>query len=225
LVVDIRGGRFFEALETHLESLKEAGYDFSIFYFEASDEILLRRFKEARRAHPIDPDLALEAAILRERELLQRIRERADFIINTDETTMKELRQKIEQALEIADSHSMSVQFLSFGFKYGLPKDADFVFDLRYLNNPFYIESLRSLTGNHAEVRDYVMSFDESRTTEREIAALLDTALPLMQREGRKQTVVAFGCTGGQHRSVTFAHRFAERYQPDYKVKVIHREL
>lgn len=228
LVVDIRGGQFFEDLDRSLGILKEKGYDVKILYLDASDEVLLKRYKENRRAHPLLSTVSggIEDAIKKERSILSDLMERADHIISTDATNMNQLRQRIADALELTAGDGFVISLLSFGFKHGLPREADFVFDLRSLPNPFYLESLRNLTGENQEVRDYVMDSVDSKAMFAEIRSLLLTAIPLVVKEGRRNVVIAFGCTGGRHRSVTFTRLMNEELQElGYRIKVTHREL
>jgi len=227
LVIDIRGGKFFKDLENNLNLLKDKGYTYQVFYFEADDQILLKRFKETRRTHPLDPNGRIEDAIQSEKKMLSVLREQADFVINTNTTTQAQLKNSISKALSITEPHvSMQVTFVSFGFKKGLPLDADYVFDVRFLPNPYYIEALRSLTGNEAEVQNYVMSFDESRALFEQMRQFLDLVIPSMVKDGRAQLVIAIGCTGGQHRSVTFANKLADHYNiQGYSANAIHREI
>lgn len=227
LVIDVRGGKFFKDLEDNLEGLKQRGYTYKIFYFEAGEDVILKRFKEARRTHPLDPNGRLENAIRTEKEILSALREQADFVINTSHTTQAQLKAEITKGLDITErDHPLTITFLSFGFKKGLPLDADFVFDVRFLPNPFYIESLRGLTGECDAVQEYVMHFEESKHYFDLLVNLLDFAVPQFAREGRSQLIVAIGCTGGQHRSVTFVNRLAEIFRArGYAVEAAHREI
>ncbi len=226
LVIDIRGGKFFKDLKTNLEVLRTKKYDFKIFYFEADDEVLLKRFKESRRTHPLDPSGRIEDAIEQEKTMLEALRDEADFVINTSHTTQAQLKTEITKHLE-SGSHAlqMSLTFVSFGFKRGIPMDSDFVFDVRFLPNPFYIESLRGLTGNQTEVREYVLSFDESVAFLEHIKGMLNFAIPHFTKDGRSQLVVSVGCTGGQHRSVSFINALTDYYKGlGHHVTTVHRD-
>lgn len=228
LVVDVRGGQFFDDLDRSLGILEEKGYDVKILYLDASDEVLLKRYKENRRSHPLMSTISggIEDAIKKERGILSDLMERADHIISTDSTNMNQLRQRIADALELTTGDGFVISLLSFGFKHGLPRDADYVFDLRSLPNPFYAEALRNLTGENQEVRDYVMDSADSKAMFESIRVLLVTAIPLVVKEGRRNVVIAFGCTGGRHRSVTFARLMSEELQDlGYRIKISHREL
>lgn len=225
-VVDIRGGKFFKDLQINLELLKKSGNSITLLYFEASNDVLLRRFKEVRRTHPIDGSMRLEEAIEKERQILSELRDRADHIFNTDVLNMNELRSAIVNELGDNAQFPFHVNLFSFGFKNGCPKDADFVFDLRFLKNPFYIPELKDLTGNEKNVRDYVMSFDESRKLYNHILEMIKFTLPLIKAEGRTQLAIGLGCTGGRQRSVTFVNLLTpELTKMGYQVKCSHREL
>jgi len=227
LVIDIRGGKFFKDLEKNLQKLSLRKYDYKIFYFEASDEVLLKRFKETRRTHPLDPMGQIEMAIKEEKTLLDTLKKSADFVINTDNLTQSNLKQEISKALKISESSdSISITLMSFGFKSGVPKDVDYVFDVRFLPNPFYDESLRYSNGNDKDVRAYVMDFEESQTFKKILIGLFDFIFPRFIKEGRAQLVIGIGCTGGQHRSVTFVNELTEYYrEKGYTIKRIHREI
>lgn len=227
IVVDIRGGKFFQDLEQSLVTLAEHGHVIEILFVECSAETLLARFKENRRKHPLeDANTSFSEALDSERRMLDPIRRRADRIINTDETTNSQLRNKVADALGISVSEGFTVTLASFGFKYGILREADFVFDMRYLPNPYYENNLRNLSGNDPEVREYIMAATASKEMSEEIASLLHTVLPLQIQDGRRGVCIAFGCTGGRHRSVTFANLFAERLRASgYKVKLYHRDL
>lgn len=227
IVVDIRGGKFFGDLEQSLQTIAEHGHTIEILFVESGDETLLSRFKENRRKHPLESaDMSFSEALAAERAMLEPIRRRADWIINTDTTTNSQLRNKVAEALGISPSEDFLVTLASFGFKYGIMREADFVFDMRYLPNPYYDKDLRNKSGNDADVRDYVMNSAASKEMYREIKNLLETVLPLQIQDGRRGVCVAFGCTGGRHRSVTFAVLFAEELRTKgYKVKVLHRDL
>lgn len=226
LVIDIRGGKFFKDLEDNLHLLKQKGYAYRVFYLEADDDVILKRFKETRRTHPLDPNGRIEDAIQAEKQLLSVLKNQADFVINTNTTTQAQLKNAIASALEISETQAqMQVQFVSFGFKRGLPLDSDYIFDVRFLPNPYYVEELRVLTGNDIEVSDYVMSFEESRDFFEHIKSFLDYIIPQMVKDGRAQLVISIGCTGGQHRSVTFANALSSYYAGQgMKTQAIHRD-
>lgn len=226
LVIDIRGGKFFKDLEDNLELLTQKNYDYRIFYFEANDDVLIKRFKETRRSHPLDPAARIETCIEQEKEILSALKEEADFVINTGVMTQSQLKSEISRFLEIKDeTQQIALTIMSFGFKKGVPLDSDYVFDVRFLPNPYYIEELRTLTGNDKPVRDYVMSFQESNDYINRIEDLLAYAVPMFVRDGRNQLVISVGCTGGQHRSVTFANELSLFFKDkNYNVVTVHRD-
>ncbi len=227
LVIDIRGGQFFKDLERHLTDLEQHGYPFKIFYFEASESVLLKRFKETRRTHPLEPSGRIEDVIKEEIKRLEKLRTRADYVIDTSETIQAQLKHEIERCLDIPEAKKkLSITILSFGFKKGIPMDSDFLFDVRFLPNPFYLEALRHQTGNDHAVSDYVMSFKESDKMLTHIKNMMDFAIPHFETDGRSQLVIAVGCTGGQHRSVTFANLLGAHYKlKGYTVHTIHRDI
>ncbi len=228
LVLDIRGRSFFSDLDAALNWLEEKEIKHNILFLEASDEVLVRRFKEARRSHPIDPSLRLEKAIDKERKELESLRLRADAIIDTSSMNLAALKKKVRYVMdEREDSEGdMQLQLVSFGFKRGVPTDADFIFDLRFLPNPYYVETLRHLSGNDVAVQDYVMQFEESVGYFERIKDLLGFVIPKARAEGRQQLVIAVGCTGGRHRSVTFANHLSRVLKDEVgDVQVVHRDL
>lgn len=228
LVLDIRGRSFFSDLDAALNWLEENGIKHNILFLEASDEVLVRRFKEARRSHPIDPSLRLERAIEQERKELQSLRQRADAIIDTSAMNLAALKKRVRYVMDEREDTEgeMQLQLISFGFKRGVPTDADFIFDLRFLPNPYYVEHLRHLSGNDVAVQDYVMQFEESVGYFERIKDLLGFVIPKARAEGRQQLVVAVGCTGGRHRSVTFANHLARLLRDEVgDLQVVHRDL
>lgn len=190
--------------------------DMKLIFLDCEDGVLLKRYKETRRLHPLmmtDDKLDLTAAIEKERHLLENIRQQADYIIDTSLTSSSGLRERLKEAAFASDeSVPMQLNFVAFGYKYGLSSDFDLVFDVRCLPNPFYVEELRGLTGADKEVRDFVMSHEDSRQLFDRIVAYLETSLPMYEREGKAQLVVGLGCTGGQHRSLSFAILLAEHF-------------
>lgn len=227
LVIDIRGGKFFKDLENNLELLKSKEYPYKIFYFEANDDVILKRFKETRRTHPLDPSGRIEDAIKAEKDILETLKNKADYVINTSSTNQAELKNEISRYLEIDETdNKITLTLISFGFKKGIPLDSDFVFDVRFLPNPFYIESLRGLTGNDEAVSDYVLGFEDSNRLMVHIKNLLDYSLSCFEKDGRMQLVVSVGCTGGQHRSVTFINSLAKHFDDQgYNINVVHRDI
>lgn len=226
-VADIRGRRFFDALEKSVEQLKVSDPNLKILFLEASNASLIKRFKETRRSHPLNPSGSIEEGINKERTRLVKIREKADAIIDTSNLSIANFREEIRKSFDKDEQvASLSLTLMSFGFKKGIPLEADFVFDVRMLPNPFYIEELKHLTGNDEAVREYVMSFEESQKYLEHIETLVEYLIPQCVKEGRSQLVVAIGCTGGQHRSVTFANLLTWYYESkQLRVNAVHREL
>ncbi len=227
LVTDIRGGVFFKKLMDEIERLQYRNIQYKLLFLDASDEVLVKRFKEARRAHPVAPNGSIEDAINEERIVLQPLREKADYIVDTSSFTQGQFKKQICILFGSKDKESaLSISVMSFGFKKGIPKDADFVFDVRFLPNPYYIENLRALTGNNTEVQDYVMSFEESKKMYQLIADTLDFVIPQCREEGRTHLSIAIGCTGGKHRSVTLANKIGLYLEKQsYFVNMIHRDV
>lgn len=226
VVSDTRGGELFKAFFTAMESLKADNKSYRILFMDASDGVLVRRFKETRRKHPLDLAGSLEQAVRLERDMLGPVRESSDFVIDTTGLSPAQLKGRIAELFLTSSSDSMSVHCISFGFKYGIPMEADLVMDVRCLPNPFYDPELRPKTGLDPDVRDYVMETDETRGFLTRYTALLDYLLPLYEKEGKSQLVVAVGCTGGHHRSVALA-----QFTCDYlgakgvKASVTHRDM
>ena len=208
--------------------LRENGYSFEILFMEASDQALLKRYKETRRLHPLSPGGRVEDGILKERKILEAIRGRSDYVIETTNLLTRELKEEIDRIfVQNEEYNSLMVTILSFGFKHGIPADADLVFDVRFLPNPFYIEELKYKTGNDREVQDYVMGFPEAETFIEKLSDLLEFLIPNYVKEGKYQLVVGIGCTGGKHRSVTLANRLFERMKNrgNYGLKIAHRDV
>ncbi|MHB1684072.1 MAG: RNase adapter RapZ [Bacilli bacterium] len=228
LVCDLRGGEFFPALFDALKDLEEQNQlEYQIVFLEADDETLVRRYKASRRKHPLATDHGrIVDGIASEREMLAAMRERADLVLNTSRMRPLELKEILgKRYTGMDDEETLSVNVISFGFKYGIPIDADLVFDVRFLPNPYYIEALRSRSGRDPDVYDYVMKWP---TTQKFMAKLLDLSdflLPQYVREGKRQVVVAIGCTGGRHRSVAIAENLREHLQKSFTVTVAHRDL
>lgn len=224
-VIDIRGGEFFDEFKNSLEELKNAGLDFKILFLEASDEVLIRRFKETRRAHPLSN--SIQTGIMRERDKLREIRAMADNIIDTSSMKSAQLADEIKKLLlSEQEGEKFTLTFLSFGFKNGIPLDADLVLDVRFLPNPFYLSSMKKLTGNSKKVQDYVLKFPEATLFIETMQNLIQTLIPSYEREGKFHLVVAFGCTGGQHRSVVMTNEFSRIFlEAGKRVITLHRDL
>ncbi|MFZ9308628.1 MAG: RNase adapter RapZ [Candidatus Nanopelagicales bacterium] len=223
LVADSRGGALFEALESELEKLRIATQVFVLF-LEANDQILIRRFEAARRPHPIQKNDTLAQSVSDERKLLDGLKTKADLVIDTSEKNVHELRKDIEIQFG-PQSLNLLVHVISFGYKYGLPLDADFVFDVRCLPNPFWREDLRELTGVDKAVQDFVMSDPLAQNLMNSISSLLENLKPGFLAEGKRFLTLAIGCTGGQHRSVTLAESMRTKFQEsDIQIEIHHRD-
>ncbi|MDE5862238.1 MAG: RNase adapter RapZ [Ruminococcus sp.] len=228
VAVDIRTGDMFTEIYSSWHSLKENEYlDIKVLFLEAGDETLIKRYKETRRRHPLDEKFNgnLHDAINYERMQLSQLREIADYYIDTSEISTAQLKEQIKETFLNSSSDSLIIKIMSFGFKYGVSTESDLVFDVRCLPNPYYIESLRNHTGCDECVRDYVMSFEQSRILFDKLKDLIDYLIPLYVHEGKSQLVIAFGCTGGKHRSITFAELMAKHLSGNYKVQKYHRDI
>lgn len=228
LGLDVRADQSFGGVHSILEQLKENGYLFEILFLEANDDVLLKRYKETRRLHPLSPEGRVQEGIQREREILKEIREKADYIIDTSLLLTRELKEEIDDIfVRNKEYNSLIVTILSFGFKKGIPADADLVFDVRFLPNPFYVDELKHKTGNDREVQDYVMAFPEAGDFLQKLTDMLDFLIPNYVKEGKHQLVIGIGCTGGKHRSVTLANAlYAEmKDRGTYGVKLYHRDI
>lgn len=228
LVVDSRSKNVYSKLKEELENLDENGIRYKVIYLDASDEVLLNRYKETRRKHPLMTSklTSLSEAITLERKSFETIYSTSDFIIDTTFLSNNDLKKEIRNLFIYESSHAMQVKAVSFGFKFGIPNDADLVFDLRYLPNPFYIKELKNKTGLDNDVFNYVMSNNLSETLFNKLIDLIEYLLPLYREEGKSQLVVAYGCTGGKHRSVSFARRTSE-YLKSKGINVVtqHRDI
>ncbi|SES69962.1 UPF0042 nucleotide-binding protein [Salinibacillus kushneri] len=226
VVMDLRGREFFDSLiDTLVQVGKEDWISEQILFLEADNDVLVSRYKETRRSHPLAPDgLPLEG-IKKERNLLDELKGRAQIIIDSSERKPRELREEILQAFKGQSQHVFSMNVVSFGFKHGMPIDADLVFDVRFLPNPHYVESMRPLTGKDTEVADYVFKWSETATFMNKLLDMLAFMLPQYKKEGKRQLVVGIGCTGGQHRSVAIAEKIADYFSEDFDTYVTHREI
>ncbi len=226
LVVDVRNGAFFYQLEEALDEIEDI-VDCRVLYLEASDEVLVRRFKETRRRHPLaGTEDSILHSIAKEREILTNIRGRADFIIDTSNLTAMELNQEISGIFFRREQDRMLISLMSFGYKYGLPIEADLVVDVRFLPNPFYVAELRQLTGLDKPIRDFVFRYEVSKNFVRKYTALLRFLLPHYLQEGKKHLTIAVGCTGGRHRSVAIAEALRKRLATHgYEPTVYHRDI
>jgi len=224
LVMDIRGGKFFEGMEEALDYLDEQGFPYEILFLEASDEVLVRRYKETRRRHPLAGESILEG-ILEERRRLESIKERASKIIDTSELTPRQLKEEITELFG-SQRQKLTITVVSFGYKYGLPLDADLVMDVRFLPNPYYNPALRPFTGHDRCVADFVLGDPATQEFLAKFMDLLRFLIPKFIKEGKSHLVIAIGCTGGQHRSVTLANKIGELLEKDdFRVIVKHRDV
>ncbi len=226
IVVDARSGSFFAGLNDALQRLRERGVRPRVLYLEASDAVLVRRQEAARRPHPLSREGRLMDGYRRERKLLRRIRGRADIVIDTSNLNVHQLGQRMQAAFEDAESEGLRVSIVSFGFKYGLPIDADMVADMRFLPNPYWVDELRPMSGLDEPVRDYVRKQPRSKEFLDIYEALLALLTDGFVHEDKSFLTVAIGCTGGRHRSVTMAEALGERLRErGVKTQVIHRDL
>ncbi|WP_262177339.1 RNase adapter RapZ [Saccharococcus sp. Marseille-Q5394] len=225
-VMDTRGGDLFDALIGALDNLlKMEGVSTKLLFLDADDETLVRRYKETRRSHPLAEGGLPLTGIRKERNLLSELRGRARSIYNTSKLKPRELREKIMSEFSSTGETSFTLNFISFGFKHGMPIDADVVFDVRFLPNPYYIEDLKPLTGLQKEVYEYVLKWNDTQVLIEKLTDLFKFIIPQYKNEGKSQVVVAFGCTGGQHRSVSLAEYFGNRLKEEYKTLITHRDV
>ncbi len=227
LGVDIRSGNSLAEFDSVLDYMKNKKYDYTILFLESSDEVLIKRYKETRRTHPLAKDGRVDKGIMLERKQLKFLKQRADVIIDTSQLLTREFKEELEKiVLGRKEFNNLIVTVLSFGFKYGIPSDADMVFDVRFLPNPYYVEELRPLTGNDKRIQDYVMRAPEAEEFLERVDGLIQFLLPNYVKEGRSSLVIAVGCTGGKHRSVTLANAIADRLsKTPYGCKVEHRDI
>ncbi|NLM72720.1 MAG: RNase adapter RapZ [Clostridiaceae bacterium] len=226
-IIDIRGGTMFLELMPALDTLAEMDIEYKILFLDATDEVLIKRFKETRRMHPLSHDGRVSEGISEERRILQSIKDKADYVIDTSNLLPRQLREEIIQLfLEGKTFKGLIVRIVSFGFKYGIPIDCDLVFDVRFISNPYYIPELKPKTGLDAEVSNYVMSFPESRLFLNKLTEMINFLLPHYVKEGKSQLIIGVGCTGGKHRSVTLAEKlFSRLKQKEYSVVIEHRDI
>jgi len=226
VVADVRGGQLFEELRESLAAIKTAGHDLRVLFLEAGDEALVRRYESSRRPHPLQRDDSLLGAVQRERNLLSDLRADADIVIDTSNLNVHELRRSIEASFGDDDHVALRATVMSFGFKYGIPVDADLVADLRFLPNPYWDPKLKDLTGLDAAVNDYVVASDQAQEFLTKYAELIDLVEDGYLREGKRFVTIAMGCTGGKHRSVAMAENLSARLvKSGVEVRVVHRDL
>lgn len=225
-VIDVRGGEFFEDLNESLNELDRGNIPYRIVFLEADDETLVKRFKETRRSHPLNSPGGISESITKERRLLQSLRGRADVVIDTSKSNVHQLREQLmKQYREEGKPIPLEISLVSFGYKFGLPLDADIVLDLRFLPNPFWVDELRDRNGRNEEVRDYILCHEDSMEFLDRIESLLQFLKDSYIREGRRYITLALGCTGGRHRSVVMVDELAARLNArDWSVNVRHRD-
>ncbi len=228
LGLDVRSDKTRGGVEKTLDMLREKGHSFEILFMDANEQVILRRYKESRRLHPLSEDGRIEEGIRRERSILGGLRKKADYVIDTSNLLTRELKEELDRIfIKGEEYNSLMINIVSFGFKNGIISDADLVFDVRFLPNPFYIDELKQKTGNDHEVQDYVMSFDEAHIFMDKLTELINFLIPNYIKEGKYQLVIGIGCTGGQHRSVTLANELYERLKDkgSYGIKISHRDV
>lgn len=226
LVMDLRGREFFDSIQPALDELDNTNFiTTKILFLEADDKVLVSRYKETRRHHPLEPNGSVLDGINAERELLSDLKGRSQLVINTSNMAPRELRERINNEFQTDDKAVFNVQLMSFGFKYGIPIDADLVFDVRFLPNPHYIDKMRPLTGLDEDVYEYVMKWPETQTFLDKLVDILMFTLPFYKREGKTQLVIAIGCTGGQHRSVALTEFVGKAIQQKYETTISHRDM
>ena len=227
LGLDVRVDQPFEEACKVMERLR-ADYKYEVIFMDASDQVLLKRYKETRRVHPLSPQGRVEEGIHREREILKAVKASANYVIDTSNLLVRELKGEIDRIFVRNGAYnSLMVTILSFGFKYGIPGDADLVFDVRFLPNPYYMEELRPQTGNDSGLQEYVLGFPEAGEFLDRLEDMLRFLIPNYVKEGKNQLVIGIGCTGGKHRSVTLANELYKRMENkgEYGLKIYHRDV
>lgn len=227
LVSDIRSREGFDQLFAALDDLRAMGFEYKILYVDASVETVVKRYKETRRRHPLDSETTgLESAVRREMKMLERVRQRADYVIDTTGLTLGKLQRTLFRMFGAGEEERLRVSVMSFGFKYGIPIEADLVFDVRFLPNPFYVPELMNKTGLEDDVYDYVMDSDRSREFLKKLEDLVDFLLPNYEEEGKMSLTVSIGCTGGRHRSVAITEALARHLREQGReTECVHRDI
>ncbi|MCI9199822.1 MAG: RNase adapter RapZ [Lachnospiraceae bacterium] len=228
LGLDVRADQPFEEARKTLGNLKNNGYKYEILFMDASHQVLLKRYKESRRLHPLSPEGRVEDGIRKERDILKGIKENSDYVIDTSNLLTRELKEEIDRIfIKNEEYNSLMVTILSFGFKNGIPADSDLVFDVRFLPNPYYIDELKPKTGNDKAVQNYVMGFPEAEEFLAMLEHMIHFLIPNYVKEGKYQLIIGIGCTGGKHRSVTLANELYKRMkdQGNYGLKIYHRDV
>lgn len=225
-VVDTRSREFFDDLVQVLDDMDKANLDYEMLFMDAGDDVIIRRYKETRRRHPMAPSTRISDGVFKERKRLEGVRSKATYIIDTSNLSKAELREKIQRLFGNGDGDSMSISVLSFGFKFGMPLDADMVLDVRFLPNPFYVPDMRHKSGSVPEVAAYIEEKPVTQEYLKRLDSFVDFLVPQYVREGKSQLVIAIGCTGGMHRSVFVAkHIFDLLAKKGYAVNLEHRDL
>ena len=228
LGIDARSGQALDELREVLDRIEDKGGDFEILFLDSEDSVLVKRYKETRRSHPLAPNERVDKGIALERERLAFLKQRADYILDTSQLLTRELKAEIEKIfLKNQDYKNLFITVLSFGFKYGIPVDSDLVFDVRFLPNPYYVEGLRAKTGNDTEIQEYVLQFKEAHAFLDKLNDMIEFLIPNYIAEGKNQLVISIGCTGGKHRSVTLANELYKRLsgKTEYGLKIEHRDI
>ncbi len=226
--LDVRADQNFKDAENVLKSLKENGYDYEIIFMDASEQTLIQRYKESRRMHPLAMGGSAVDGIRKEREILNNIKKKSDYVFDTSNLLTRVLKEELNKIfVNNEEYNNLMIRIESFGFKHGILQDADLIFDVRFLPNPYYIEELKPLTGNDKPVQDYVMSFDEAGIFLDKLTDMVNFLIPNYVKEGKLQLVIGIGCTGGQHRSVTLANELYNRLKDKgkYGISVDHRDI
>lgn len=224
LVMDVREGVFFEGAPNMIAELKEKGHSIELLFLESSDPALVRRYKETRRKHPLSTNGNILRGIRKERKMLSKIKNLADYLIDTSDLNVHQLRELIQDTFEKTKSRGISINFLSFGYKYGFPYDADVILDVRFLPSPHFIESLKYLSGSDRRVKDFVLKNEDTRKFIEKLVDLLKFLIPRYEKEGKSYLTVAIGCTGGKHRSAVIVNEVAERFK-HLSPTVRHRDI
>lgn len=228
LGIDVRGGQDFSGLQEVLDEMDEKQVSYEILFLDAQDDVLIKRYKETRRQHPLSGSGRVDTGIAREREKIMFLKIRATYILDTSKMLTRELKLELEKIFVKGESFcNLYITVMSFGFKYGIPQDSDLVFDVRFLPNPYYIDELKEKTGNDPEVQDYVMENEKAQVFLDKLTDMVDFLIPNYILEGKNQLVIAIGCTGGKHRSVTLANALYQKLdkQENYGVRIEHRDI
>lgn len=226
LVMDLREAGFLDAYPQIFKDLSEKGYKIEILFLDASDDALLQRYSETRRVHPLSGQGSLMEGILKEREKLSQLKKMADKVVHTTSLNVHQLKDMVQRSFVDTNYRLMVIHVISFGYRYGLPAEADMVLDVRFLPNPHYVATLKHLNGHHAEIRNFVLEKEESRTFLKKLLELMALLIPSYEKEGKSRFNIALGCTGGKHRSVVLANELVEHFsRQNFHVTVSHRDI